>query len=243
MEAGGLLTTLVAYTVLYCEWSFRIRRATEEDIEQALNDMVRRLGTPPNGPLTVSQAQLFVNAVEPGLRKQMKGVRIPIIYGFSPETFVLDWDAVPNRRAYTPLVQTRRGSLPVVGPILAGLVTEALWEQLRHEPRPDVGVALCAILLARKIVPVEYAKWKQHAGAFKLWRHRRPGLARELARLIHRSHQQAVEQAGGLSATQLVEQCGASPESVLGRSMIPEVIQRIYTVPWNGAKTGTPGRK
>jgi hypothetical protein len=232
VEAGGLPVTLVVYGVLYCEWSFRVRRATNEDIESALNDIERRLCVPPRGPLTTSQAHMLVNAVEPSLRKQMQGARVPIVYGFSAETVVFSTDDATTRRAHTPVVPTRRGSLPVLGPIFAGLVTEALFAPHGDGARSNVGADLCAILLSRKIVPLEYAKWRKTAGAFKLWKHRKAGLTTWLAQFIQRRHRQLVAQEG-FTAEQLLQQCAGAPEELLGRSLAPELIQKIYSVPWN----------
>lgn len=231
MEAGGLPVTLVAYTVLYCEWQFRLRRATKEDIDRALNEMVLRLAGGPTGPFTLSQAQLLVSAIEPALRQQLKGTRIPIVFGVAPSTVIVENEV---RWTYTPLVPTKRGSVPVVGPILAGLVIDELWARRGGEPQPRLGADLCAILLRRRIVPAEYWKWQQNANAFRLSEREPPGVAQWLAARLDQSHQRAV--ANGMSAALLLEQCAEEPFGAFGDCIAVELIQAICTLPWNEKK-------
>lgn len=232
MEGGGLPVTLVAYAVLYCEWQFRLRQATKEDIDRALNEMVLRLADVPTGPFSLPQAQLLVSAIEPALRKQLKGTRIPIVFGVAPHTLIVQ-DEV--RWTYTPLVPTRRGSLPVVGPILAGLVIDELWtRQHGHARQPRVGIELCAILLKRELVRVEYAKWKRNGKAFRLSPREAPGVTQWLASTLYESHQRAVN--NGMSAAALLEQCAEEPFGAFGDCIAVELIQTICTLPWNERK-------
>jgi hypothetical protein len=154
------------------------------------------------------------------------------VYGVEGNTGVLDWRA---EEIFSPLIHTRRGSLPVVGPIVAGLLTEAFGEQHGHAARASIGVELCAILLNRTIVRLEYARWKQNAAAYKVSERDPPGLVQLLAGPIYATYRRHVEE-NAMSAETLLEECAENPYGVLGECAAPTDVLRVYALPWNAGK-------
>ncbi len=80
-DGRGLPAILVAYTILACEWSFRIRRMTDEDIERVLYEMEAELSKPLNPIFTPFQSHILIKSIEPTLKKQMKSLRIRLSLG------------------------------------------------------------------------------------------------------------------------------------------------------------------
>jgi hypothetical protein len=158
-EKLGIRPTVSAYIILGCEFIFRIRRMTKRDINVFLDEMEARLVGGNDGLLTPLQAHILVKSVEPIAIEYLSRIRMPIAYGpWSSSDYVgLFLSSMPlgERRQPKLLIKPRRGRIPTLGPIIAGV-----WIDTVAQKSKGLGIELCEILLQRKIQPQEFAHWK-----------------------------------------------------------------------------------
>ena len=170
-ESSGVPALLLAYTLLGCEWAFRTRTATEEDVEKVLYGMQSGFCKPLHPILTSFQAHILIKSLEPSLRRQMKGVRIPIILGFDAPDSDQFWSLLfsgdeKNQKRVAPkqIVKVKKGRTPLLGPIIAGVVTAALFETAQPMIARRMGRELAGLLLKREVQKQEFRTGRKSWG-------------------------------------------------------------------------------
>ncbi len=253
----GISAELGVHTILACEWTFRVRRATAEDIEQVLSAMERSLCSPEKRILNRFQAHLLLKALEDALRKQMSGIRIPIALGFSSESAFSPYDwSKTKREAPKRVIPAKRGRLPIVGPILAGVVVDVLsGGEVRCCPvdnrgSPDhvvidalsvgkvrreavtLGQELCSILLGRRVLAVEFSNWRDLLGATTFAGYPLPTW---MAQRMRSARRRIFEQ-DGYTIDRFLEVCKTSPAEILWSLLDPEVVRAVFSIEWGRSK-------
>jgi hypothetical protein len=212
-EKCGIAATVAAYIVLGCEYFFRIRRISGVEIDQYLDDMLTRL----EKVLTPLQAYLLVQLVEPIAKKRMSNMRIPIVYGpfslsaYQP-TILFATANLGDRQPPKILVPLRRGRLPRMGPIVAGV-----WIDTLAEGEGGLGVNLCRILLRRKILTHEFEAWVSKIGSM-------------LSNLTRRSFTDGWLEKWPLE--ELMKQCRLNPSVAFERIGDWRIFEALYSINW-----------
>lgn len=223
--------TLVAYTVLGCEWVFRIRRATEADIRRELEAMEANLSKPLHQALTPFQAHLVIRSLEPELRKRLKNTRVVIPIGFFSPGWHSTWRlGGRTEKTAAELVPLRSGPPPVLGPILAGLTIETLLESSGDKAARGLGRAFTSAFLPREVQAQEFKGWKGRLddlppfgteGSPRFW----------LAAQIQRNHEKHFLR-DGLSPDDFLEECGKAPESLFSALVERNLLSSLYGARW-----------
>jgi hypothetical protein len=240
-EDNGLPAALVAVTVLCCEWAFRIRLATEEDIERELTAIQEGFCKPLNPVLTRFQAELLVKILEPGLRKEMKEVRIPVTSGFGAGgshlglALFMRGESLSKRVPYKHVVPTRRGRIPILGPIIASVIVGELFEERLGEDGWKMGRELSEILLNTKVLAPRFRAWQTIVGKVLA---RFPASRPPFTERARRAHHQLFEMPGeAISPESFLERCKTNPSSVIGWFAQEEVLEAVYAEKWGESKT------
>ena len=235
IEQEGVPLLLAAYTILACEWVFRVRQPTEEDIQNEFEGMIANLSKPSNGALTEFQARLLIQANERAIRKQLKGFRIPVAIGFSTPGWHPQWFGQQKTRTADQLIAHRRGPFPTLGPILAGLTIEALAEEKKGSSARQLGQDVCAVLFPRKILDFEYQFWK--ATAVKIPDHRNytPTPRRWLAAQVRRDYELLIER-DKMTLEELLGRCNKDPENFFTALLNRDLIFSLYQQRWGKPK-------
>lgn len=236
-EAQGAPPALVALTVLSCEWVFRVRRATEEDIESELFDMERNLSKPMHAALTPFQAHLLIKLLESNLKKELKNIRIPVIFRFGtgaphPGWFFFQPAEGRNLKRTAPkrVVPKRRGRPPILGPILAGLSVGGILEEKLGEDGLKMGKDLCEILLKRKVLAHEYQGWRHIVDNLS---DTGDGLRRFFSdRLRGAQHQTFEMQGEAMSPERFLDRCETETKSVLWWLAQEDLLEKVYSAKW-----------
>lgn len=253
----GISAELGACTILACEWTFRVRRATEEDIEQVLFAMERSLCSPEKRILNRLQAHLLMKALEDALRKQMSGVRVPIALGFFSESAFSPYDWTNTKReAPKRVIPAKRGRLPILGPILAGVVVDVLsGGEVRCCPVDDhgspvhavmdalsvrkvrggavtLGQELCSILLGRRVLALEFSNWRNLLGATTFAGYPLPTW---MAQRMRSAHRRIFEQ-DGYTIERFLEACKIRPAEIIWSFLDPEVVRAVFSIEWGRSK-------
>jgi len=240
-KSAGLPSTLGAYTVLVCEWTFRIRRATEDDIERVLYEMERGLCKPESPVLNRFQAHILIKSLESKLRKHLAGVRIPIVLGFPSETpqFWPYYQGEAKRQVPRRVVPRKRGRLPIVGPVLAGVLVDMLLNQENVAERADtLGQDLCSILLERKVLAVEFSKWGKKVGTLRFEGDPLLGWLAERMRVAHRR----IFEQDAITLDRFLHICKTNPEEILWFARDPQLLAAVFSIAWGGSKNLSAGR-
>ncbi len=236
-EDHGLAAGLVAITVLSCEWVFRIRRATEEDIERMLYEMEKGFCNPSHPILTPFQAHLLVKLLEPNLRKEIENLRITLVFGFETGTQHPGWSFFADERPREPkrippkqVVPRRRGPLPILGPIMAGAIVGTLIEEKSGTDGGEMGRELCKILLKRKVLTHEFDAWQKTISTLSnSWR--RPPVS--FSECVRQAYHQTFEMSGeAVSVEMFLERCKTDPGSVLSCLAHQDILKAVYSEKW-----------
>lgn len=217
-ESQGVRPTIAAYVILGCEFTFRIRRVREKDINIFLDDMESRLGGGPEPMLTPLQAHIVVKSVEPMARKLLTKIRMPIIFGplsFSDYAGLEIFQTIPlgQRRPPRTLVSPKRGRIPIIGPIIAGV-----WLDLITKGGGGLGVDLCRLLLQRDVQPEEFAGWRS-----------------KLKEIIPELSKQTFydDWLDRLPLAELIEQCQIDPMVAFAhRTAQFDLFRKLYSISW-----------
>lgn len=236
-ENTGVPALLVAYTLLGCEWAFRTRTATEEDIEKVLYEMQAGFCKPLHPILTRFQAHILVKSLEPSLRRQMKGLRIPVILGFDAPGSEPFWSLFPsgdgkNPKRATPkqVVKVKKGRPPLLGPIIAGVVTAALFEADLPKIARRMGREFCELLLKREVQKQEFRNWEKILGTLKIGGESIRDRLRDRARA---AYQQLFVAKSDMTPPELfLKKCRSSPQEVLFWFSHAEVLEQVYSAKW-----------
>jgi hypothetical protein len=193
-------------------------RMREEDTNIFLDDMEKRLGGGDDQSLTPLQAHIVVKSIEPMARKLLAKIRIPIIFGplsFSdyagPEIFL----TIPlgQRRPPRTLVSSKRGRIPVIGPIIAGV-----WLDLIAKGRGSLGMDLCKLLLQREVRREEFAGWRSKLKE----------ITPELSRQTFRD-----DWLDKWSLVDLIEQCQIKPMVAFEHRLAQfDFFRKLYSISW-----------
>jgi hypothetical protein len=236
-ENSGVPALLVAYTLLGCEWAFRTRSATEEDIEKALYEMQSGFCKPLHPILTSFQAHILIKSLEPSLRRQMKGLRIPVILGFDAPGSEPFWSLFlsgdgKNPKRITPkqIVKVKKGRPPLLGPIIAGVVTAALFETDQPKIARGMGRELCELLLKREIQKQEFRNWEKILGALKIGDKNVRDWLRSRVRTAYQ--QSFVDKSDAMTPELFMKKCKNMPQEVLFWFSNAEVMEKVYSVKW-----------
>lgn len=236
-ERYGVPATLVTLTVLSCEWVFRVRRATDEDIERELFDMERNLSKPMHSALNTFQAHLLMKSLESNLKKELRKRRIPIIFGFETGGPHPGWllfqptePRKPKRISPKRVIPNKRGRLPILGPILAGVVVGGLLEEKLGKRGLKMGQELCAILTKRKVLSHEYQGWRKVVDDLS---GSGDGLRNHFSDRLKRAHHEVfVTDAEKKSPEQFLRLCETEPKSVLWRLAQEDLLEIVYSAKW-----------
>jgi hypothetical protein len=230
----GVPLDLAAHTVLACEWAFRVRQATEEDVQHMLSDMQDRLCTGEPRILTPIQAHCLIAAIESTVRRQILGIRVPVVLGLEAFDYKWPWPWVlprpPSKRKRTipkPVVKVKPGLIPMLGPIISGVI---LAKFLKHHPTDsqELGMQTSALLLQRKVLPHEFLEWQGKISTIAV---EGAPMDQVLSDRIKTAHEQAFEH-HKIPRDLFLERCRAEPESVLHWVARKEFLQPIYRVKW-----------
>jgi hypothetical protein len=164
----GSLTSLVG--VLRCEWLYRARRATPEDIEAELWGIRNGLSSSLKGALTPDQAALVVEALRPGIDRQLRSRRYLVSLGtwaVPVHGLPFRWSGMKHRPGTmtdfpVDAVKAKRGPIPKVGPILAAVLFAGLLERtgVARAKADPLGTELGSVLLGRSVLLLEFRAWK-----------------------------------------------------------------------------------
>lgn len=237
IEECGIPALQIVIVMMACEWAFRVRLATDADIENALCAMESGFCKPFEPVLTPYQAQLVIRALEPSLRRQMKKTWIPIVLGFGTNSRHPNWEFFGSSRAQgvrkaqpASAIDKRRGRPPLLGAIVAGLIVEAIAKE--HMPRGSAAVAkkLYRLLLRRAVQGSELKKWRTRLEAtpygtvsLRIWMRDR----------MIQAHHQSFEMPGeAMSAERFLSQCKTDPHSVLWWFAQEDILKQIYSLKW-----------
>mgnify|MGYP001588338990 CR=1 FL=1 len=236
-ESLGVPALLVTYALLGCEWVFRTRTATEEDIEEALYEMQSGFCKPLHPILTRFQAHILIKSLEPSLRRQMKGLRIPVILGFDAPGSEPFWSLFlpgggKNQKRVTPkqIVKVKKGRLPLLGPIIAGVVTAALFETDQPKIARRMGRELAGLLLKREVQKQEFRSWEKILGTLKIGEENIRDRLRDRARADYQ--QSFVTKSDMMSPELFLKKCRSSPQEVLFWFSHVEVLEQVYSAKW-----------
>lgn len=236
-HARGVPALQVALAILACEWAFRVRIASSDDIENVLYEMEASFCKPLSPMLTPFQAHLLINAVEPSLRRQMKNAWISIVHGFGTIDPHPRWNAFPSYAGHKPkrevptrIVTKKRGRPPLLGPIIAGLIVEAMAEEFLRKGAGTVAKEIYALLLRREVQGWELKKWRtllegipNQSGNMRVWMRDR----------MKQAYHQTFELPGEvISPEHFVERCKADPRSMLWWFEHGEIIKKLYSIKW-----------
>jgi hypothetical protein len=241
-ETHGVPATLVALTVLSCEWVFRVRRATDEDIERELFEMRSNLSKSMHAALSRFQAHLLIKLLESNLKKELRKIRIPIIFGFESSGMDPDWFFVqpaeirnPKRTAPKQIVPNKRGRPPILGPILAGVIVGGILEGKLGKDGLKMGQELCQILLKRKVLVHEYRHWRKVVDNLS---DSGDGLRHHFSKRLQGAHHQTFEMQGeAISPERFLEKCETEPKSVLWWLAQENLLEIVYSAKWSSSKT------
>lgn len=217
-EEAGFNPTILVYITLGCEFTFRIRKITEQDIKIFLDEMEAKLNNEINGWLTALQAHLLVKSIEPTARKTLKKLRIPIIVGpyviSDYSGFFLSNMPLGERRPPRTIISPRRGRIPIIGPIIASVWIDSLAKDIR-----DLGINLCQILLQRVVRPQEFAGWKSKLREF-------------IPELSVQTFQD--DWLDKWSVTEMIEHCQNRPMTAFDHRILIgyDFLNKIYSIPW-----------
>lgn len=165
---AGLDPGLLAYVILACEWLFRARCATGQDVRRTLEQLEAGLCNPLRGPLEADQAALLIEGLRPVLERQLRGRRFLVSLGLWAVGRFSKWQAwatgTRGREGIVrPALQVRKkrgGRIPTLAPIVAGCVAEALArEDAGPESAEPLGLAVTEVLLRRMVPAGEYRRW------------------------------------------------------------------------------------
>ncbi len=256
-ERHGIPPVHMARIVLACEWVFRVRRITEEDIEQILAEMEDGFHKHENPVMSRFQAHLMIKAVEPQLRKQI--IRhmpvVPLV--FEPTItdpnawFSMFSDHLPsprNRTAPTSLLRDRSGRIPMPGPRVAGVMVEALVEQTKPRGSASLGTALGTLLLGREVQSWEFKDWRDKISALMGPRQDPPlDLRTWLGKQAKFAFDQSLLSSEAESPDDFLTRCEFNPPSVFFWLKNEEVFRRVLLTKWtsgfkNLSKTGRNSR-
>ena len=236
-ETSDVPALLITYALLGCEWAFRSRTATEDDKEKVLYKMQSGFCKPNHAVLTPFQAHILIKSLEPSLRKQMKGLRIPIILGFDTPSseaiwlrFMVGEEKNPKRVAPKHIIKVKKGRPPLLGPIIAGVITAALFETDQPEIARGMGLKLAELLLKREVQKQEFRKWEKILGTLKIGEKNIRDYLRDSARAAYQ--QSFVAKSDMMTPELLLKKCRASPEDVLFWFSRPEVLEQVYSAKW-----------
>lgn len=236
-ESSGVPALLLAYTILGCEWAFRSRTATEEDIEKVLYRMQAGFCKPDHPVLTRFQAHILIKSLEPNLRRQMKGLRIPIILGFDVPGSEPFWSLFlsgdgKNTKRVTPkqIVKVKKGRPPLLGPIIAGVVTVSLFEADQPKIARRMGRELTELLLKREVQKQEFRNWEKILGTLMIGEENIRNWFRDRARTAYQ--QLFVSKSDMMSPKLLLTKCRSKPQEVLFWFNNAEVLEKVYSVKW-----------
>lgn len=236
-ESSGVPALLLAYTLLGCEWAFRSRTATEEDVEKVLHGMQSGFCKPLHPVLTRFQAHILIKSLEPSLRRQMKGLRIPVILGFDApgsepfwSLFLLGDGKNPKRVAPKQIVKVKKGRPPLLGPIIAGVVTAALFETDQPKIARRMGRVLTELLLKREVQKQEFRNWEKILGALRVGGKNIRERLRDSARAAYQ--QSFVTKSDMMSPDLFLKKCGSNPQEVLFWFSHTEILEQVYSVKW-----------
>lgn len=237
VENSGVPALLLTYALLGCEWVFRTRTATEEDIEKVLYEMQSGFCKPLHSVLTPFQAYILIKSLEPSLRKQMKGFRIPVILGFDAPASETFWrifisgdEKNPKRVTPKKIVKVTKGRPPLLGPIIAGVVTAALFETAHPKIARRMGRELCELLLKREVQKQEFRKWDKILGSLKIGEENIRDRLRDRARTAYQ--QSFVDKSDMMSPDLFMKNCRDKPEEAFFWFSNVEVLEKAYSVKW-----------
>lgn len=236
-EDSGVPALLVTYALLGCEWAFRTRTATEEDLEKVLYEMQSGFCKPLHSVLTPFQAHILIKSLEPSLRKQMKGFRIPVILGFDAPASETFWrifisgdEKNPKRVIPKKIVKVTKGRPPLLGPIIAGVVTAALFEPDHPKIARRMGRELCELLLKREVQKQEFRNWEKILSSLKIGEGNIRDRLRDRARSAYQ--QSFVNKSDMMSPDLFMKKCRSKPEESLFWFSNAEILEKVYSVKW-----------
>lgn len=236
-EISGVPALLVAYTLLGCEWAFRTRSATEEDVEKVLYGMQYSFCKPLHPILTSFQAHILIKSLEPSLRRQMKGVRIPIILGFDAPDSAQFWSLFfsgeeKNQKRVAPkqIVKVKKGRTPLLGPIIAGVVTASLFEVDHPMIARGMGRELAELLLKREVQKQEFRHWEKIMDALKIGEVSIRDRLRDSAKAAYL--QSFVTKSDMMSPELFMKKISSKPRDVLFWFSNAEVLEKVYSIKW-----------
>jgi hypothetical protein len=243
-EDNGVPATLVGLTVLMCEWVFRVRRITEKDIEQLLYEMEGGFCKPRDKILTLLQARLLIKSCEKDLRKQLKNNSYPIALGFDTTRGPHPrWGLSPadrgrekKRMPPKPIVPRKTGRPPILGPIMAGVIVEALSKETtsKGKNRPNLGRELCALLLKREVQRQELTKWRKLISEIP---YGEQNLRHYLKEQVQDAYYQTFErQKYAISPQEFLGKCKTEPKSALKWLASEDILTTVYSAKWGGVK-------
>ena len=241
-ERYGIPALHVARIVLACEWVFRARRITEEDIERMLAEMENGLNKPLNPVMTPFQAHLMIKALEPQLRKQLIEFMPLAPLVFEPtKTEPNAWfrlfrgDASSRRKRTSPksLLRDRTGQLPMPGPRVAGVMIEALIEQTKRRGSASMGTALCTLLLGRDVQGWEFKDWRDKISSLSGPQREPPeDLRTWLRKQAQFAYDQSLLPSETLSPEAFLNRCETVPSTLFFWLKNEEVFRNILLTKW-----------
>jgi hypothetical protein len=169
-RALGVEPLMTLCAVLACEWLYRARRATPEDIEAELWGIRNGLASSRNGSLSPDQAALVAEALRLEVTKQLRSRRFLV----SLRTWAVPASGLPFRSgrlkqrpgampdAPLPLVRMKRGPIPNLGPIVAAVIAAGMAHRATgSRPNADKhGAQLAHVLLRRGVLLPEFRGWQ-----------------------------------------------------------------------------------
>jgi hypothetical protein len=255
-EAFGVKLLASLCVVLKCEWLYRARRATADDIEGELWGIRNGLSKSLRGALTPDQAALVVEALRAGITKRLQSRR----YLVSLRTWAVPAHGLPFRGGGTKcrpenatdfpvdVVKTKRGRVPKVGPMVASVLYAGLLERAGAAPsKADrLGADLGSVLLSRTVLLPEFRGWKA-------------ALDRPVPDPAHPEEQTTLRSwlvsraAGGPSFLErdrgwqmLRDLAAREPQTVFVGRRDAQVAARLYAITWsekNPSKKGSSSRR
>jgi hypothetical protein len=216
---SGLPVTLAVYAMLACEWLFRIRPPTKTDIDDEIEETIAALSNGGRGLQDRWRWTNIINSIKPQLQKQLRGYRIFIPVGFSsaqhktPSLLFSDGREHAGNAA-RPLIPPRRGRIPLLGPIMAGIAIMALGKQRGEGMARSLGQELCTILMNRKLLPHEFPGWTAKLETTPTSGHPSPTVPMRLAGVLRTGHRRAF--GSGISLSVFIEQCFTHPRQWFG---------------------------
>jgi len=248
---------LLAYVILGCEWLFRARLGTIEDIDRELMRVEAQFCNPARGVLEPDQASLLIGALRPAITRELKEKRFLISLGsWAVRDRFARWRLFgqakrdgPPAREVTPVLVKRKPGGPIAkpGPAVAGLAVEGIaLEQGRPAPRAAaLGLLAAEALLGRAVPTGERTRWRERFDISLAQDHRpestaptRRTLREWLIWRFERGYSSLPSQRDWAS---FLEQCRQEPRKAFDLIADPQVVALIYELPW-GADDPSPAK-